>query len=110
MTRARGSVKLGKVASGSATQGIWLGNRKVGSQVIGEDRSRLPGRRAIGEVRRRRRWGRRASTRTKERVHKFRVRFGLKRRASRLPFLSLGDDRPGTSESGGVSLAIFSFL
>ena len=29
------------VASGSATQGLWLGDRKVGSQVIDEDGSRL---------------------------------------------------------------------
>ena len=36
----------------------------MGSQVIGEDRSRLSGR-----------GGRRASDRTKERVHRFRVRF-----------------------------------
>ena len=35
--RAHGSVELGQVASGSATQGLWLGNRKVGSQVIGKD-------------------------------------------------------------------------
>ena len=48
---ARCSAKLGRVASGSATQGLWLGDRKVGSQVIGIDRSR-PGRRTVGEVRR----------------------------------------------------------
>ena len=35
--RARGSAELRKVASGSATQGLWQGDRKVGSQVIGED-------------------------------------------------------------------------
>ena len=41
LLRARGSAELGEVASGSATQGLWLRNRKVGSQVSGVDRSRL---------------------------------------------------------------------
>ena len=58
--RARGSPELREVASGSATQGLWLRNGKVGSQVSGIDRSRFPGRRTIGEVRR---GGRRASDR-----------------------------------------------
>ena len=62
--RARGSAELGKVASGSTTQGLLLEDRKVGSQVIGIDRSRFPGR------------GGRASDGAKERVHRFRVRFG----------------------------------
>ena len=35
------------------------------------------------------------------------VRFGREGRASRLPCLSLGDDRQCTSKSGDVSLAIF---
>ena len=45
----------------------------------------------------------------KKRVYRFRVRFGLERRASRLPCLSLdlGDDRRSASGSGDVSLAIF---
>ena len=34
----------------SATQNLWLRDRKVGSQVIGEDQSQLPGRGIIGEV------------------------------------------------------------
>ena len=50
---ARGSAELSEVASGSAAQGLWLRNGKVGSQVNGIDRSRLPGRRTVGEVRRR---------------------------------------------------------
>ena len=50
--RARDLAELGKVASGSAEQGLWLGDRKMGSQVIGEDRSRLPGRGTVMEVRR----------------------------------------------------------
>ena len=37
LLKARGSADLGKVASTSATQGLWLRNRKVGSQVVGED-------------------------------------------------------------------------
>ena len=49
--KARGSAELGKVASGSATQGFWLRNRKVGSLVVGGDRSQLPGRRTVGKVR-----------------------------------------------------------
>ena len=79
------------------------------SQEGGVDRSRFPGRRAAGEVRRGGRRGRRASDRAKKRVYRFRVRFGQKKRASRLPCLSLGlgNDRRGTSGSGDVSLAIF---
>ena len=49
--RARGSAELGKVASGSTTQGLWLGDRIVGSQVIGVDRSPLPGRGTVEKVR-----------------------------------------------------------
>ena len=85
--QSRGSADLGKVVTGSATQSLWLKDREVGSQVIGEDRSRLPVRRTVGEVRR---GGKRASDRTKERVYGFRVRFVRERRASRLPCLSLG--------------------
>ena len=33
--KARGSAELSEVASGSATQGLWLRNGKVGSQVSG---------------------------------------------------------------------------
>ena len=43
--QARGSAELGKVASGSTTQGVWLGGRIVGSQVI------LPGRGTVEKVR-----------------------------------------------------------
>ena len=35
-----------------ATQGLWLGDRKVGSQVVGKDRNRLPERGTVGAVRR----------------------------------------------------------
>ena len=58
LLRARGSAELRRLAPGSATQGLWLGNRKVGSQVSGVDRSRFPGRGTVGEVRRGRRRGR----------------------------------------------------
>ena len=37
LLRALGSAELEMVASGSATQDFLLGNRKVGSQVIGVD-------------------------------------------------------------------------
>ena len=37
-------------APGSATHGIWLRNRKVGSQVIGKDRSQLPGRKQLRKI------------------------------------------------------------
>ena len=69
--RARGSAELREAASGSAAQGLWLRNGKVGSQVSGIDRSRFPGRRT---VRRGERRGRRASDRAKKRVYRFRVR------------------------------------
>ena len=74
LLRARGSAELKRVASDSATQGLWLRNRKVGSQVIGIGQSQLHGRRTVGKVGRGQ--GRRARDRTKERVHRFRVRFG----------------------------------
>ena len=74
LLRARGSEELREVASGSATQGLWLRNGKVRSQVSGIDRSRFPGRRTVRKVRRGGRRGRRASDRAKERVHRFRVR------------------------------------
>ena len=73
LLRARGSAELGKVVSGSASQGLWPGDRKVGSQLIGEHRSRLPGRGTVGEVKR---GGRRASDRTKESMHILGVGFG----------------------------------
>ena len=53
--RKRGLAELGKVASGSATHGLWLRNRKVGSQVMGIDRSRFPRRGTVGKVRKKRR-------------------------------------------------------
>ena len=65
--RTKGQVRL-LTARGSAELGGGLGK----SQVIGEDRSRLPGKERAGEVGR---GGRRASDRTKERIHRFRVRF-----------------------------------
>ena len=72
--RARGSAEHREVASGSATQSLWLRNGKVRTQVSSINRSRFPERRTVGEVRRRGRRGRRASDRAKKRVHRFRVR------------------------------------
>ena len=66
--RARGSVELREVASGSATQSFWLRNEKVGSQVSGMDRCPFPERGTVGEVRRGGRRGRRASGRAEKRV------------------------------------------
>ena len=37
LLRARGSTEFGKVASDSAKQSLWLGDRRVGSHVIAED-------------------------------------------------------------------------
>ena len=45
--RAHASEELGKITSGSAMQGLWLGDRKVGFQVIGDNRSRSLGK--LGE-------------------------------------------------------------
>ena len=52
LLRARGSAELKKIAAGSATQGFWLRNREVESQVVGSDQSRLFGTKTVGEVRR----------------------------------------------------------
>ena len=41
-----------QVFSGSTTQGLCLGDRKVRSQVLGVDQSRLHRKRAVGKVRR----------------------------------------------------------
>ena len=49
LLRARGSAELVKVSPGSATQGLWLRNRKVRSQVSGVDRSRFPGKGTVEE-------------------------------------------------------------
>ena len=40
--KARSPSVFRQVASGSATQGLWLGNGKEGSQAVGEDRCQLP--------------------------------------------------------------------
>ena len=73
--RARGSAELSEVASGSATQSLWLRNGKVRPQVSDIDRSRFPGRGTVRKIRRGGTRGRRASDRAKKRVHRFRVRF-----------------------------------
>ena len=48
LLKARGSAELKKVAFNSATQGVWLENRKVGFQVVGKDRRKG----TVGKVRR----------------------------------------------------------
>ena len=50
--RARGSAELRMIASGSATQGLWLRNGKMRSQVSGIDESRFSGKRTARKVRR----------------------------------------------------------
>ena len=50
LLRTRGSAELGKVASGSATQGLSLGDKKMSSQVVVVDRRRHPGRGTVGEI------------------------------------------------------------
>ena len=99
LLRAHGLAELRKVVSGSAMQGLWLRDRKVGSQVGGKDRSRLPGRGTFREVKRGGRWERGASNRAKKSVYTFRVRFGRERRASRLSCLSFTLDRRGRREA-----------
>ena len=63
---ARGTAKLRKVISGSATQDLWLRNGKVRSQANSMDQSRFPERRTVRKVRRRGRRGRRASDRAEK--------------------------------------------
>ena len=63
---------LGKVSSDSVTLSLWVEERKVGSEVVGKDRSQILGRETIEKVRR---GGRRASGKTKKRVHRFRFRY-----------------------------------
>ena len=64
--RACGSAELRKMASGSATQGFWLRDKKVGSLGVREDRSRLPGRGIVGEVKKRKKKMRKKSQRENE--------------------------------------------
>ena len=109
LLRACGSAELRELVSGSATQGLWLRNGKVGFQVSGVDRSRFPGRRTVWKIRGGGKQGRRASNRAKKRMYSFWVGFEWERRASCLPCLrlGLGDDWRGASRSCDVSLAIF---
>ena len=50
LLRARGTAELREVASGSATEGLWLRNGKVRSQVSGVDRSRFLGEEQFGKL------------------------------------------------------------
>ena len=90
---------FGKVATGLATQGLLVEKQK--SEISGKRRKLKP----IPCERN----NRRRKKNQQQRVNKFRVIFGQKRRASCLPCLSLGlgDDRRNTLRSGDVSLVIF---
>ena len=111
------AAEKGTKRTSETPQGAWLGGARksslwlcyagplAGRQKSGfSDNRRRPN--PTGEVRK---GGRKGSDRTKERVHRFRVRFGRKRKANRLPCLSLGfsNDRQSTLGSGDVGLAIF---
>ena len=114
LLRASGSAELGKVASDSAMQGLWLSDRKVESQLIGEGRSRLPRRGTLGKL------GEKEKEPATERKREY-TDFGREKeqvadrqgqgcRSSWRAFvLSLGldDDRRSTSGSGEINLAIF---
>ena len=50
LLRARVSVELGKVVSGSATKDLWLGDRKMGSQVSGINRSLCLREKVLGKL------------------------------------------------------------
>ena len=79
LLRAYGSAVLGKVASGTATQGLWPRDRKVGYQVIGEDRSRLLGIETVGEISRGGKRERRASNRAKREYTDLRLDLGKRK-------------------------------
>ena len=48
--RARSLWELEQVVFGSATQGVWQGDRKVRSLVVSEDRRQLPGKKLLGRL------------------------------------------------------------
>ena len=48
--RARGSAEFREIASGSATQGFWLRNKKEGSQLRGVDRRDSLGEEQLGKL------------------------------------------------------------
>ena len=104
LLRARGSAELDKEASGSAKQGLWLGNRKVRSRVVGKDRSPLSGRGTVRKVRRRGRSNRRASDRTKEKIDRFSREMNM---SPAMPQLGLSNDKRGMSGDRDVSLTVF---
>ena len=75
LLKKRGSSELGKVISGSASYDLWLENRNARPQVVGVKRCQLSGRKTVGKVWKRGRWGRRTSDRTEEWIDWFRIRF-----------------------------------
>ena len=64
----------------------------MGSQVVGENRSQLPGKETVREVRREVRCGRRSNDKTKERVNRFRIRFTREREKSKSLALVMIDE------------------
>ena len=108
LLKAVGLTELGQVASGSVMQGLWLGDRKIGSQVSGIDRSRIPGEEQLEKLGKEEDQEEEPATERRREHTDLRLDLG-ERGASRLPCLSLalGNDRRGTSGSGDVSLAIF---
>ena len=86
LLRARSQSELEKVTSDSDTQDLWMRNGKVGSELVGVVKYRLPGRSTVGKVRK----GGITSDRMEEKIDYLKNRFSRKRRAYRLPCLSLG--------------------
>ena len=50
LLRARGLAELGKVASGSTTQSLWLRDQKVRSQVIGKTEANFLAKEQLGKL------------------------------------------------------------
>ena len=109
LLRACGSAELREGASGFATQGLWLKNGKVGSQVSGIDQSRFPRRRTVGKL------GEEEDKKGEPAIERRRectdLGLDLGEREEQVVChalnLGLGNDRRGASRSWDVSLAIF---
>ena len=98
--RARGLGELGQVASGSATQDLLLGNKTVGSQVVGKD--------WLGKLGKEEDEEKELATERRKEYTDLGSDLG-ERQACRLPCFSLGfgDDRRGMSGNRDLSLTIF---
>ena len=104
---AGGSAELGKVASGLATQGLWLGDRKWNVSQSAKTEADFLKEEQLGKLEKEKDEEEDHAKR-KDRIRRFRLDLG-ERRASRLPCFSLGfdDDRRGVSGSRDVGLTIF---